>query len=323
MWRRLVNRVEWLDERIWSVLGRLLVFALPATLILLVFAAVLRAYPHERTFSLYTISDAVSITLTDPLPVVVRLPEALLKTDQGSFQGPYESAQLELNADVTLNLRRVRDGDLLIALDWPASSKGARLTDKSGGRVDIAPGCLFRVALSRPSRPAGGGPERTPESVTIPFGGMVKVGQGAGNLVSGTLTSGRVAITEKQILAEDRYLVSESPLDPGDTPTFLDANKRPVAAVGFVHVGAENAIRLVAHAVADSLVVERFGARDYAVSAHIFDLFQKDPWLYYPSSLAAYLGALIALHQHGEKAHRKRKYHRDSLAKSEAKTVEG
>lgn len=260
---------------------------LVALMVLLIALVILLVLPRERGFSISAETEIVDITVNDELGVAARLPVARLASRPDET---FPLAALEASAGASLRLMRKRDGDLVISVRWEDATQAlAQLVTRDGDIVELAPGDSLRVSLNRPL-PDG---SMSPDTVLLAWSGGIDLGAGVTRQVETTLLSGRVQVLERQPLSGERFALFETQLDPGDHVLWRAADSSAAPAVGgFVHAGVSDALRVTAHAAADHLLVERFGAQGYVLRPSVWDRLANDPVI---NTLLVVMGLVLTL----------------------------
>jgi hypothetical protein len=237
---------------------------------------------QPATYSISAVSEIATIAVNDERGIAAKLPVVSIRrqnADSESARPICCSATLEVARGVRLSLARKRSGDLLIQLSWPKDLRdAARIVTSTGTLVPLESGDVLRVSLSRPID--GGKQTDDPDTVLIAFRGELRLGDDVGPRVDRTLLSGSVKIVERETLSEKRYVVYETTLDPGDAVEWHgDANNQPVTVSGFLHVGSDEAMTVVAYGSGRYMSVYRYGAPTYEITPSGVDRLARDPLL--------------------------------------------
>lgn len=262
---------------------------------------------RPATYTISATTETAAIVVRDREGVAVRLPRVTL------WQGDKETGpelccgvRLDVSDGSRISLARDRTGDLLLQVTWGRGAGGARITGGTGIVQDLQSGEVLRVGLDRPAPSAS--TVSIPATVLLAFRGQLKVGDDVTRLVRRTLLSGTVKVVEgapvwlEWVARDVRYVVHEETLDPGDSVSWRSdsGNADPVVS-GFIHVGSEDAIRVVAHAAAKYALVDRFGGASYHVDASAVERAVRDPFLIGIGGAFAALTALATLLEVGLK----------------------
>ena len=261
------------------------------TALIVVFLLVL---DRDRTYSLSAVTETVSIVVRDPHGLSARVPAVSVLP---SAEKPYELATLKVGNGSHVTLARKREGDLFATVDWPTNEAGsASLVTKEGAIVPLDSGASLRITLDRNAPWSSNA--RMPDSVLLAFRGEIRVGDDVAHLVERTLLSGHIMVVERQPLHplfDERFVVYQAPLDRGDVVEWQQGHgSDPAQVAGFVHVGSGEALQVTAHAAADHVLVNRFGAAPYVLRPTFWDRVSRDPFVAGALSWIVVLAALFA-----------------------------
>jgi hypothetical protein len=272
-------KIETGERSVAKSLGSTVVGVIRASLLVVLSVVLIGVFalllvPRDRGYFVSAETETLRVVVTDPAGTATRLPFVRLG---GNADTTYTRAELQISAGVEIQLARKRESDLLVQLNWPEGSGGnAQLVTSDGDLVQLQPGAILRVGLQRPGPEPSDAPMQ--DTVLMAYQGQVDLGADVARLVETTLLSGRVAIIERQPLSAERYVVHQSALDPGDHVLWRTVSGAPSNAVaGFVQVGNGSALQVTAHAAADYMLVERFGAVGYVLRPSIWERVASDP----------------------------------------------
>lgn len=276
------------------VLVRLIIVSLGVAAIYLV----LLLGHRQSTYTVSALTETVSLTVRDVHGIAARLPSVEVWSQGVERREFCCSLTLEVPDSAFVELARKRTGDLLIGLHW-VSGPGARLIKSDGTSEPLYSGDSLRVRLERA---VAGSATPRPETVLLAFRGEVRIGEDVARFADRALLSGSVRIVERALWSGGRYVAGEATLDPGDELVWHDSSDDGHAIVwGFVHVGGEDALRVVGHAAARYVSVERFGAVPYEIRPSPFERVGHDPALNIASIIVAGFVTVGALHDLIEK----------------------
>lgn len=259
---------------------------------------VLRHRP--ATYSLSATTEVASIMVHDPLGVTVWLPNAEISSPGDAKSGAVlpHRVLLDVGNGTTIRLARERRGLLLMQLIWdPGKGPGALLRGESdSGDPALRSGDVIRVDLGDGADASSA----TQSTVLLGFRGYLHVGEDVGAQVERTLLSGRVTITEGALGNSERYMVDDAMLDAGDEVAWRVRPERSgdtatAVVSGFVHVGSDPALLVVAHGAADHLEVTRFGAVSYQIRPNPIERILHDPIINVATIVLTSLAAMAAL----------------------------
>ena len=259
---------------------------------------VLLLWHRPSTYTVSALTETVSLTVRDVHGIAARLPSVEVWAQGTERKELCCSLTLEVPDNAFVELARKRTGDLLIGLHWE-SGPGARLIKSDGTIEPLYSGDSLRVRLERT---VAGSATPRPDTVLLAFRGEVRIGEDVARFADRALLSGSVRIVERGLWSSRRYVAGEATLDPGDELIWHDGSDDSHAIVwGFVHAGGEDALRVVGHAAARYVSVERFGAVPYEIHPSPFERVGHDPALNIASIIVAGFVTLGALHDLLEK----------------------
>jgi hypothetical protein len=237
--------------------------------------------------------------IRDPQGVKARLPKLKIRRPGAPGAVPEElccSVVLEATDGVRLDLARELDGDLVIQATWSDSTgQAVRIVSADGKVRALQQGEVLQVLLSR-SNNGNEGADGSDATVLV-FRGELKVGDDLASLAERTLMSGTVRVVEASLIGRARYVVSEATLDPGDAIVWKAADQgKSVTVSGFVRASSagesHEGLQVTAHAGADYIEVQRFGAAAYSLRPSKFERLTRDPVL---STVVALMAAIVAI----------------------------
>jgi hypothetical protein len=254
--------------------------------------------PRPATYSMYAVTETASIIVRDAQGFALHLPDAGIWRRGTVFMNARQlccSPVLQVADGVRVTLARKRSGDLLIQLNWSdGDHAGARIVDRDGKSTALENGDVLRVPLDRPSEIES--EKGVPDTVLLSFRGELRVGDDVAALAERTLLSGSIKIVERLPGSDERYLASEATLDPGDAVVWRGPDRdAPVIVSGLVHVGSLEGLQVVAHAAADCVSIERFGAPSYQIRASSWERITREPLLGGIAAMIICIGALATV----------------------------
>jgi hypothetical protein len=226
----------------------------------------------QRGITISAVTQDVLVTVTDSEGASVRLPAGV---SLGQQADPLEKpSRLSLPEHATIEIARAADGVVHLQLKGRSWTGKASLTSAEGTPISLGPGDALDVE-KRAIQP----------NFVLPFRGTVRLGPEVRDTIEYILLSGTVTVVDK-ILWGERHVVLTAPLETGDrvqwssqSPAGDPTSPAEQMASGFVSVGEGPALRVVAHAAAKKLTIERFGAQPYDIEPSAFDTGAKDSFL--------------------------------------------
>jgi len=275
-----------LTERTSGVLALLLILALAGIIF----------YPRYTLFTLEARSEKLIVEVMDEVLAEWQFDRLTLTRDPFDPEDRLELADstLLIEPGTEIEFNRSLHGPLYLVLRAANGDTAGLILDPSGRRIELGSWSSLRVETPHTDKTAEGRP------LLLPFRGFVDLGDDVTTGVTGVLLEGKVQIAEEELLGNTRYVVNVTTVDRGDRIRLFDRDPDgPAIVEGFVRVGLDEALQIVAHGPADHVLVQRLGSGGYTITASIWRRIMQEPLLasliVLIGILGAALGALSAL----------------------------